>query len=1058
MTITEFAIKRPIFIVVIYLTLGVLGIFGFSQLKYDLMPKMSPPVVTITTIYPGGGPFDVETSITKIIEDAVTGLDKISTLTSRSSEGRSYVVIEFDMDVNVDQAIQDAQRKVNEISDRLPITAKRPIISKFAFDEIPVIRAAARSNLPTKVFYQFLKDNVQPRLATIEGVGMITLTGGEEREIKVNIDFQKLKSYGLSLFGVTQTIKASNLEFPTGNVKNSNSQFTVRIAGKYKSIEELRELIVGKSKQGGDIKLSDIAEIQDGVIEITNMSRLNGVPSVGLVVLKTSDANTVDVCKNVRKELTIMETDYAGNDIKFDIAADASDFIMKSANAVKEDLGLAILLVAFVMLIFLHNLRNSLIVMVAIPTSLISAFFMMYIFGFTLNMMTLLAMSLVIGILVDDSIVVLENIYRHLEMGQKQREAALKGRNEIGFAALSITLVDVVVFLPLSLIVGIIGNFLREYALVIVFTTLMSLSVSFTITPMLASRFTKLQNLLSNSLMGRFGLWFENFFKKFTGMYRRILIWSLSNGGKIVIISILLFITSFILLGMGFIGNEFMPDVDRGELIVTIELEPGASLLKTNEVVNEIEKNVLTKFPEIDKALVNVGATSQGFVGVYTNNNAELDITFVDKKYRSKATDVIALEIKQAIQKIPGVKVRVNPIGLMGASTQTPISLVVKGPKYDDVRKAANIVLELIKSIKGTSDVRLSSEEGKPELRVDVDRKKMAAFGLSINDVGQNLKIAFTGDDDSKYREDVNEYSIRIQLDQFDRADPVTVGNFTFVNNKGQLVELKQFADIYQSTGPTQLERQDRMSAIMVLSQVFGKSSGAVATEINEKLKTTKLPEGVFTVTAGQQKYYVQAMLSLVLALLGGILFVYLIMVALYNSYLYPFVVLFSIPLALIGALWGLALTSKSISIYSMLGIIMLVGLVTKNAILLVDRTNQMKLERKLTTFEALLEAGQTRLRPILMTTFSMIFGMMPIALSTASGSEAKSALAVVLIGGLASSMFLTLVLVPVVYQKMDKWKISVPAFIRRLFKIKPKVDSELVDGVQVESEEILAK
>ncbi|MFA6571907.1 MAG: efflux RND transporter permease subunit, partial [Bacteroidota bacterium] len=571
MTLTELAIKRPILIIVLYLFLGVLGIFGFSQLKYDLMPKMTAPVVTISTIYPGGSPNEVETSVTKILEDAVTGLENLKTMRSSSAESRSFVYLEFEQSVDVNQALQDAQRKVNEVADRLPVTAKKPVISKISFDEIPVLRMAVRSNMQSKLFYQFVLDKVQPQLAKIGGVGMIALLGGEQREIRVNLDFQRLQSYGLSLAMVTQTIKASNLDFPTGNIKDSESQFVVRVAGKFTDVDDLRELVIGKSKTGGDIKLGDIADIHDGITEPVSINRLNGVSSIGLLVQKTTDANTVEVSANVRKQLKQLEKDYADINLKFDIAQDASTFIMASANAVKTDLGLAIILVAFVMLVFLHSIRNSLIVMIAIPTSLISTFFLMYIFGFTLNMMTLLAMSLVIGILVDDSIVVLENIYRHLEMGESQRPAALRGRNEIGFAALSITMVDIVVFLPLSLIIGMIGNFLREYALVVVFSTLMSLAVSFTITPMLASRFTRLEHLSKKKILGRFGIWFENLFSKVNASYKSTLKWALDNGGKVIIITLLLFISSFMLVGMGFIGNEFIPSVDRGELIVTLE-------------------------------------------------------------------------------------------------------------------------------------------------------------------------------------------------------------------------------------------------------------------------------------------------------------------------------------------------------------------------------------------------------------------------------------------------------------------------------------------------------
>lgn len=1033
MTITELSIKRPTLVVVVFSFLAVLGVFGFVQLKYELLPKMTPPIVTITTIYPGGSPNEVETSITKTIEDAISGLDKVSSVRSSSYEGRSMVIIEFDQNVNIDFAVQDAQRKVNEVAEKLPTTSKKPIISKIAFDELPVLKMAVRGNMRTVDFYQFIKDKIQPRLSRIGGVGQVFLLGGEEREIKVFFDLEKMKSYGLSLAQVTQIIKASNVDFPTGKVKDSDDQFIIRVAGKFESTEQMKNLVVGKSKTGGEIKLSDFAEVQDGSVEINNFNRLNGTPSIGITVQKQTDANTVEVSKDLREELKKLEKEYANLDLKFDIAQDNSEFTILSANAVKEDLLIAIILVAIVMLAFLHSIRNSFIVMVAIPTSLISTFFLMWVFGFSLNLMTLLAMSLVIGILVDDSIVVLENIYRHLEMGEKPRDAALKGRNEIGFAALSITMVDVVVFVPMAMISGMIGDLVRQYALVVVFSTLMSLFVSFTITPTLAARITKLEHMTKNTLMGRFGLWFEAFYDRLTTYYKRLLEWSLHNGGKVALLTLILFITSVMLPRFGFIGSEFMPAVDRGEFSISLELDPGASIENTNFITQKVEK-ILKGFPEVEKILTNVGASSEGLIGQYSNNTSEINVTVVNKNDRKKSVEEISMDIKKELLKIPGLKVRINPISILGFANRAPIQILLSGTNFEDVNKGAKTMLNVVTGIQGTTDVRLSSEEGKPELRVVIDREKMALLGITINDVGAALRIALTGDNDSKFREGVTEYDIRILLDEYNRSKTGNVGNFIITNSKGQQIELKQFANFFQTTGPTKLEREDRMSSITLSSQVYGKTSGDIANEIKKKMENVKLPPGVTYKFTGEQKTMADSFKSLLYALFAAILFVFMIMVALYDSYLYPFVVLFSIPVAVIGAFYGLALTMNSISIYSLLGMIMLVGLVAKNAILLVDRTSQMKSERGLSTYDALVEAGQTRLRPILMTTFAMVMGMLPIALSTSAGSEAKSSLAIVLIGGLLSSMFLTLVLVPIAYQRLDKWKTSLS---KKFFKKK---------------------
>jgi HAE1 family hydrophobic/amphiphilic exporter-1 len=1031
MTLTELAIKRPSFIVVIFATLTVLGIFGYNQLNYELLPKFAPPVITITTIYPGASPSEVENKVTKPVEDAVSGLDNISRTNSTSSEGVSLVFITLQQSANIDVALQDAQRKVNAILSTFPVDVKAPTLSKFALDEFPVLRMGLTSTMPSREFYQFIKDHVQPRISKMAGVGQVTLIGGDEREIKVNMDEQKVRSYGLSIARIAQTIKASNLDFPTGNIKEDETQFVVRIAGKFQSVDHMRKLVIGRSKSGGEIKLSDVAEVEDGRKDFANMSRINGVTSVGLYVQKQSDANAVEVSKLVRAEIKKMEADYADIKLNFDIAQDGSIFTVDAADAVKHDLGLAVILVAAVMFLFLHSYRNSIIVMVAIPASLVSTLFAIYIFGFTLNLMTLLGLSLVIGILVDDSIVVLENIYHYIENGVERSLAAVKGRNEIGFAALSITMVDVVVFVPLSLTSGLIGNIMRQFAVVVVVATLMSLFVSFTITPMLASRFSKLEHMSDRTLMGRFALWFERVYEMFKRHYLDLLRYSLANRWKVGLVTVLLFFSSCALLPLGFIGNEFITQSDRGEFTVLLEMPPGSTIENTNYLTQRVEK-ILADIPEIRKAFTNVGASNEGFLGQTSNNISEVNVALVPKDQRTKSTDEVGEQIKKAVQQIPGIKVRVNPIGIFGTANQAPIQIVISGTDMDVIRESANKVAQLLGKIPGTTDIKLSSEEGKPETRIEIERPKMAAFGLTVNDIGQTLKIALSGDDESKFRDGANEYDIRIRLDQFDRSKTEEVKHLTFVNARNEQIELQQFANVFQTFGPTKLQRQDRNSSVTVLAQVLGRPSGTIVQEFRQKVKD-QLPKEISLTYLGDEENRSQGFGSLGLAMLAGIIFVYLIMVALYDSYVYPFVVLFSIPVAMIGALLALALAMKSLSIFSILGIIMLVGLVAKNAILLVDRTNDVKAQG-LGTVEALMDAGSMRLRPILMTTLSMIFGMMPIAFSTGAGSEWKTGLAWALIGGLTSSMFLTLLVVPIIYVKVDQYRESFPRFFGKVF------------------------
>ena len=1031
MTITELSIKRPSLIIVVFAALIALGLFSYSKLKYELLPKFSAPIITITTIYPGASPNEVETGITKVIEDAVAGMDKVSEVRSSSLEGVSFVIVELLQSAKTDISLQDAQRKVNEIINKLPSDAKQPVISKFALDELPILRMGVTSEIDSRSLYQFVKDKIQPQLSRIPGVGQVALVGGDQREIKVNLDLQKIKSYNLSIMQVTQSIKASNLDFPTGKIKDRDGQFIVRIAGKLSSVEDLKNLPVGISRQGGIVKLSEVADVEDGIKEYSNVLRLNFKNTIGIIIQKQADANAVEVTGLIKKELKLIEDQYSSEKLKFEIAADGSLFTIDAANAVKEDLAIAVVLVAIVMLMFLHSFRNSIIVMIAIPTSLISTFIAIYALDFSLNLMTLLGLSLVVGILVDDSIVVLENIYHYLEKGVDRKIAALKGRNEIGFAALAITFVDVSVFLPLALVGGIVGNILRQFSVVIVISTLMSLFISFTLTPLLASRFGKLERLTNATLLGKFALWFEKAFHDFTENYILLLKWGFNNRGKIWIITLFMFVASIALAPLGLIGFEFMSPVDRGEFTVNVELAPGTTIEKTNRISQQVE-GTISKIADVEKIYTNVGSSSEGLVGFSTPNNSEITVTLLGKGIRKRSTQEIKDDIKSQLAKIPGTKVRVNDVGIFGTSNETPVQILLSGTNNDELIETAKEVSKIVKLIPGTADVRLSSESGNPETKIQIDRNKLLNFGLTLAEVGATLRIALTGDDESKLREGDTEYDIRIFLDQFDRARTDELGNISFTNRIGQQIYLKQFADISRSTGPTKLSRQARSPSIIIYSQAIGRPSGSIAQEFENEMKNFKLPKGVTYSFIGMVKNQKESFSDMLLALFAGILFTYMIMVMLYDSFVYPFIILFSIPLAMIGALFALALTMKSLTIFSMLGVIMLVGLVGKNAILLVDRTNSRRaLGESLT--EALIDAGRMRIRPIFMTTLTMIFGMLPIALSVSEGAEWKSGLAWALIGGLTSSLFLTLIVVPLVYTKVEEVVVGFMPFVKKI-------------------------
>lgn len=1023
MSITELAIKRPSLIVVIFAVLGFLGIFSYSKLTYELMPKFNIPVVTITTIYPGASPSEVENSVTKKIEDAVSNVENLDNIKSTSREGVSIIILELKADAEADLGLQDAQRKINTILSDLPEDAKTPTLGKFALDDAPVLRLGVTAKMPPTKLYAVVKDDISPSLAKIEGAAQVIIVGGQEREIKVSINREKADNYNVGIMQVAQAIRSANMDFPTGKVKDESAQKLIRLKGKYKSLEEIRDLIITTDRQtGSPIRISDVADVIDGTKEVKTYNRINGQTSIGLLIKKQTDANAVELSELIKSELSKIEKNYEKEGLKFEVAADTSEFTLEAANAVLYDLMLAIVIVSLCMLLFLHSLRNSLIVMVAIPASLIAVFVAMLMLGYSLNLMTLLAISLVVGILVDDSIVVLENIYRHLEKGEPRIAASIKGRSEIGFTALGITLVDVVVFFPLTLVGGVISGLLLQFSVVIVLSTLMSLFVSFTVTPLLSSRLAKVEHINTKNIFGKFIAWFERGLDNFTSVYMKVLRWSLQHKKVVLIVTIILFFSSFLLVSKGYIGSEFVSQGDRGEFIITLELPQDATLEQNNEMVKRTE-NYLFGRKEVTSVLTSVGTTSAMGATSNTTYKSEINVKLIPIEERDQEASVLAQIIKHDLEKIlPNVKVNSAAVSIVGGANDAPVQIAVSANSLDSAMVSAKKLLGYIKSLQGTSEAKLSIEEASPEVTVNINRDKMAELGLSMDIVGASMQLAFNGNNDSKYNDNGKEYDINIIFDDFNRKKAEDVANLMFLNNRGESIKLSQFATISESTGPSQLERKNRISTVTITSQVIGISSGTIISQINEYLAANPLPNGVFYAYEGQSKNMGEAFSNLGFALIASILFVYLIMVALYDSYVYPFVVLFSLPLAVIGALLALALSSQPLSIFSMLGMIMLLGLVAKNAILIVDFANQLKASGH-STPEALIMAGKTRLRPILMTTLSMITGMMPIALATGPGAEWKSGLAWVLIGGLTSSMILTLVIVPCVFLVFDIFK-----------------------------------
>lgn len=1023
MNLTDISIKRPSLIIVMFSVFTLLGVIGFMNLSYELMPDFNQPVVVIRTIYPGAEPEEVESSVSKKIEDALSNLEGVDFVVTKSMPNASVIIVNLKYGTDLDKTMQDAQRFIDNIRKDLPADIQSPVMSKVSPNDLPMMSVSVTSNLSGTDFYQQLKEDILPQIQQIKGVAEITVLGAEEREIQVLVDQDKLRYYKVSMQQVVEAINRSGLDIPAGKVESDYTSNSVRYIGKFSSIEDIQRVMVSMPVPGSPVYVKDIAVVEDHVADQTSYSRYNGNAGIGLLIKKQGDANAVDVSSAIRDKFKEIELQNASADLHFIIADDSTDNTIAAVNSVVEDLILAVILVSVVMLLFLRSFRNSLIVLIAIPTSLITAFAVMWFLGYTLNLMTLLAMSLIIGILVDDATVVLENIQRHLDMGKEKRIAAMDGRMEIGFSALSITLVDVVVFLPILFLQVFVADMLKQFSVVVITSTMTSLLVGFTLTPWLASRIGKKEDLRPTNFFNKFLLWFEHQLEKFTNGYGNALKWTLNH--KLIFggILIFLFVITGLIMKQGIIGKELISTGDQGKFRLSLEYDKSISLDENLFTSTQIE-NYLNDQPEIQSVFSNIGGpgTGIGNLGVGAANKAEFTIQLISAEERNfQATEEYMLVLRENLQhQFPGINFSMASLGLIPRSA--PIELTLSGPDETELMLTAKNLKTAIENIPGSDNVELSVEEGSPEFRVIPDKDRMQRLGLNSAYTGLNLRTALTGNDQATLTENGDEYPVRIWYSQFDRGNPDDIENITVINPMGIPVELRQFADVVQENSPSMLERKDRQPAVTLTSDALGRPSGSVADEVIAYIHENPLPQGVSMTWGSDIKRQQDSFGALGSVLAISFLLIYLIMVALYDSFIYPFVVLFSIPVAVIGAFLALNLTMNHLSLFALLGLIMLMGLVVKNAILIVDFTNQLK-AGGMHYKEALIVAGKGRMRPILMTTLSMVIGMLPIAMASGTAAEWKNGLAWVIIGGLMSSLILTVFLVPVVYYLVDSVK-----------------------------------
>ncbi len=1029
MNITEISIKRPSLIIVLFSVFTLLGIIGYKNLSYELMPDFNQPVVVIKTVYPGAEPNEVETSVSRKIEDALSNLEGVDYLVTKSLPNASIIIANLKYGTDLDKTMQDAQRYIDNIRKDLPKDILSPVMSKVSPNDLPIMSVSATSNLKPTDFYQKMKDDYLPQIQQLKGVAEITILGGEEREIQIKVDKEKLKLYKLSLYQVVEAVNRSGIDLPAGKLQTETENNSVRLVGKFNTINDIQNVQVAMPFPNSPVYVKDVAEVVDGIKEITSYSRYNSKNGIGLMIKKQGDANAVDVSKLIREKFQTIEKQNANAAIKFVVTDDSTDNTIAAVNSVVFDLILAVILVSLVMLLFLRSFRNALIVLVAIPTSLITAFAVMWLLGYTLNLMTLLAMSLIIGILVDDATVVLENIQRHLDMGKEKRTAAMDGRMEIGFSALSITLVDVVVFLPILFLQVFVADMLKQFSVVVITSTLTSLLVGFTLTPWLASRIGKKEDLQPTNFFNRFLLWFEHQLDKFISWYGKTLNWVLNHKLIFTAFVLLLFVGTAVMMKQGIIGKELISTGDQGKFRLALEFDKSTSIQQNNLVSEKIE-NYILKQPEVSTVFSNVGGPSTGIgsLGVGSANKSEFTVQLRIKNDELRNAGIKKIPTEQFMRKLrddlqkeySGINFSMIALGLIPRSA--PIEITLSGSDLNQVMQTGNDLKSVIEKIPGADNVRLSVEAGSPEFKVIPDKDKMQRLGLNTAYVGMNLRTAFSGNDDASLTEKGTEYPVRIWLDKFSRKNEDDVKQLNIVNPMGVPIEIAQFATIERDNSPSLLERKDRQPAVTLTSDALGRPSGTVADDVVAYLKNNPLPDGISMTWGSDIKRQNDSFGALGSVLLISFLLIYLIMVALYDSYIYPFVALFAIPVAAIGAFLALNLSLSNLSLFALLGLIMLMGLVTKNSILIVDFTNQLKAEGKHYK-EALITAGKERMRPILMTTLSMAIGMLPIALASGTAAEWKNGLAWVIIGGLISSLALTVYLVPMVYYVVDKSK-----------------------------------
>ena len=1022
MNLSAIAIKRPVFTVMVTVALMVLGAMGLSRLGTDLFPDVAFPVVVVNIPYPGASPREVEQLVTKPIEDAVVSLNGLDRVRTLSREGLSTTIIFFKLGVDIQEGATLVRERVAQTRFKLPAEVKEPAVSRLDPAATPVLIYTLQGKGSLSQIRKFADDVLRPALEQVEGVAGVNIRGGADREVHVNLDRSRLDALGLSPEAIVQSIRGGNLTVPAGHYDESTREIAVRAVGELNTVESIRNLVVATAKDGSAVRLADIATVEDGWEELRTRIRSNGDEAVSFEVVKQSGRNTVAIADAAKKRLAELEKTFPEG-TRTALIMDTSSFIRENAHEVEIAIVFGGAMAILIILVFMLDLRSTIISAFALPTSVIATFFLMYVLGFTLNMMTLLGLSLAIGLLIDDAVVVRENIFKHLERGVPPKEAALRGTEEIALSVLATTLTIVAVFVPVAFMSGIVGQFFRQFGLTVSCAVLISLFVAFTLDPMLSSRFSKPVEHHKPDPWKAVKRPFEVVFKAMDDTYRGVLEWALEHK---IIVGFLAFGSLFgSCQVMGIMGADFVNAEDRSQMVMDIELPAGTSLEETGRRSNEVEQALLAD-PLIKTVFVTIGPSGDV-------NKSSLRILTIPKQERTIGLLAIKDKIRAVTtSKLPEAKIVItDPPFVEGAGTEAAIMILARGNSYETLSPYANQIGDALRGTAGVVDVQVKYTPGRPEMRVEIDRQRAADQGLAVAQVAMALRTAMEGEEAGKMRQGKDEVPIRVRLRGQDRAGASDLSRISLRSPKG-LVSLADIAKLSRGEGPQVIEREARMRQIAIWATPNGRSLGDIVKEIQPKLDAiqAKAGPGLTFEYDGQIKQMTESNESVGVALLLGIVFIYLVLASQFESFIHPLTIMMTLPLAIVGAVLGLFLTKNSVAMGSLIGIILLMGLVTKNAILLVDRAIVRVRENGETPLQAILEAGPERLRPILMTSAAMVLGMLPTAISNSDGSEFRAPMAIAVIGGVISSTLLSLVVIPVLYLAIENVK-------ARLFKDK---------------------